>query len=553
MIPLGASADLYDVGGSGSLEARLPLPSLAPFFPYVEVGYGLIPTPADKSLSLLSSGAGAGFQHHASPRVILMASAGGGYYSATWGDDSAARFYLRGRADAAYRFSPTFSLALGGAYTRYLGPSEALYQGVGVALTGAINLGALRGGSNIEAPSVKLDPVFPIFHTHYDKNPFGSVTIVNREDGDIQNVKVSVHVKQYMDQPKVCATYPSIERGAGRSRPRLYALFTDADPAADREHQGLGGDHRRLPFLGSQRQARSATAADSPPQRHELGRRPQGRRIRLRQGPCRSCVSPSSPPASSASRASAEIDQNLRFAMGLFERAKALRPRLRHRSETPYKELSANKGPLDSLQFPHQTLVYRGGDCDDMSIIYSAVLEAVGIKTAFITIPGHIFMAFALNMNEETARATFMNPDELIFAEGSAWVPVEVTLLNEGFTKAWAIGARQWQDNVKTSTAELIGVASAWERYEPVGVPGEDTRIVLPEADEVVRAYNTSLARFIDRKSTPRADKLRGEIRMGGGALPSSTSSASCMRATACSPRPGPSSSGPPGPATPRP
>jgi len=93
MIPLGASADLYDVGGSGSLEARLPLPSLAPFFPYVEVGYGLIPTPADKSLSLLSSGAGAGFQHHASPRVSLTASAGGGYYSATWGDESAARFY----------------------------------------------------------------------------------------------------------------------------------------------------------------------------------------------------------------------------------------------------------------------------------------------------------------------------------------------------------------------------------------------------------------------------------------------------------------------------
>ena len=89
-----------------------------------------------------------------------------------------------------------------------------------------------------------------------------------------------------------------------------------------------------------------------------------------------------------------------------------------------------------------------------------------------------------------------------------------------GFYQGVGHRARQWQDNLKTSTAELIGVASSWERYEPVGVPGEDTRIVLPEADEVVRAYNASLARFIEREVTPRVDKLRSEIRMGGGPRP---------------------------------
>ena len=32
-----------------------------------------------------------------------------------------------------------------------------------------------------------------------------------------------------------------------------------------------------------------------------------------------------------------------------------------------------------------QTLEYRAGDCDDLSILYSALLESVGVETAFIT------------------------------------------------------------------------------------------------------------------------------------------------------------------------
>lgn len=45
---------------------------------------------------------------------------------------------------------------------------------------------------------------------------------------------------------------------------------------------------------------------------------------------------------------------------------------------------------VDCLKFPRQTLEYRGGDCDDLSILYCALLESVGIETAFIATPGHI-------------------------------------------------------------------------------------------------------------------------------------------------------------------
>jgi hypothetical protein len=39
-------------------------------------------------------------------------------------------------------------------------------------------------------------------------------------------------------------------------------------------------------------------------------------------------------------------------------------------------------------------LYYRGGDCDDLSILYCSLLEVLGLDTAFITVPGHIYAAF---------------------------------------------------------------------------------------------------------------------------------------------------------------
>ena len=212
-----------------------------------------------------------------------------------------------------------------------------------------------------------------------------------------------------------------------------------------------------------------------------------------------------------------EIDQNLRFAMGLFEGLRLYGLNYVVDPTTPYKELSANKQALDYLQYPYQTLVYKGGDCDDLSILFSAILESVGIRTAFITIPGHIYMAFALQADEAAARQTFQNPEELIYREGKAWVPVEITLLNEGFHKAWLIGARQWIDNQKGGSAGFLPLEAAWDLFEPVGIPGEDTRIVLPEPEQLLSAYQASLARFIDRELAPRVEKLRLEINQSGG------------------------------------
>ena len=43
---------------------------------------------------------------------------------------------------------------------------------------------------------------------------------------------------------------------------------------------------------------------------------------------------------------------------------------------------------------PAQLLASRTGDCDDMSVLYCALLENLGVPTAFLDGPGHILMLF---------------------------------------------------------------------------------------------------------------------------------------------------------------
>jgi len=183
--------------------------------------------------------------------------------------------------------------------------------------------------------------------------------------------------------------------------------------------------------------------------------------------------------------------------------------------EITFAERIQNKSLTDFLQFPRQTLEYKAGDCDDLSILYSALLESVGVETAFITVPGHIFIAFNTDLKAEAASRSFSNLSELIARDGAVWIPVEVTERRGGFMKAWVEGAREWREAVSGGTAGFIPVRQAWREYEPVQLPG-GRELTLPGRDAVVSAFLQEVVRFVDREITPRVSRLQEEIRKNG-------------------------------------
>jgi hypothetical protein len=207
------------------------------------------------------------------------------------------------------------------------------------------------------------------------------------------------------------------------------------------------------------------------------------------------------------------VNVNLSMAMALHEALKLYGMTYVVDPTTPFAEFSKDKLAVDFLQFPRQTLKYAAGDCDDLSILYNALLESVGIETAFITVPGHIFIAFSLDTAPDAARRSFLRADELIFRDDETWLPVEITMVQSDFLDAWQAGARQWRENEAREQAGFYRVHAAWREYEPVGLPGDPAAISSPSRTAVVNAFLQEMDKFIHSEISTRVSSLQGEIR----------------------------------------
>jgi tetratricopeptide (TPR) repeat protein len=169
-----------------------------------------------------------------------------------------------------------------------------------------------------------------------------------------------------------------------------------------------------------------------------------------------------------AELSAAALPRELLVAMRVFETLRSRRIAYRVDPASAYTELSQGSGGIDFLQFPTETLAYAAGDCDDLSVLYNSILEGAGVRTAFITTPGHIYTAFALQRDPQQLAASFADTDELIVSDGVAWIPVETTMLGDGFRAAWQAGARQWRTAESNRNGELIPTDDAWSRFPPV-------------------------------------------------------------------------------------
>ena len=202
--------------------------------------------------------------------------------------------------------------------------------------------------------------------------------------------------------------------------------------------------------------------------------------------------------------------------MGVFEALRLYGLQYVIDPSTPFAQYSREAFAVDYLQYPQQTIQYRAGDCDDLSICFAAALQSVGVRPAFITVPGHIFTAFATGLSPNEARRTFSRADELIFLEDEAWIPIETTLLSEGFLRAWEQGAKTWRENSVREQADLYSLEEAWQLYEGVGLRDTGYLPQPPSQTDVDEAYRSQMTRFIDREIFPQVADLQSRIDSSG-------------------------------------
>lgn len=512
---------IFKTGFSAQLMGKLKFKQDSSFFANAMFTYSNIPTKADDlSINMLALGIGPGLDLTLLSFLSLQAGFDIGWYLGLGDGQVTTNPFASAFIDLSFQLAPSFSLSVGSMYQYFLTNSKGqlrdLYQGVSFFVGAVISPGAKTRPADVEFDDIRFLPVFPVFHKYYDDNALGYLTITNREKKSIYDLNVSFFVSQYMDGPKDSYFIEEIKGGEEVEIP-LYALFnmdimdltessmstavinvdyTWQDNPMNKElSQSMSIQNRNAMIWDDDRKAAAFVTAGDP-YVMQLARNVGGL---VRE----SATSP--------------VNLNFRIAMGIFESLKDYGVNYVIDPKTPYLDLSENRTAVDYLQFPRHTLTYKAGDCDDLTILYSSLLKAVGMETAFITVPGHIYMAFSPGLSADELRKSFKNTEDFLIIENEVWVPVEITQIQEGFLKAWQIGARLWRENTAKDAVAFFPVDKAQEIYQPVGLRSENLNLDFPEDDKILDSYESTLSRFITREIQQEVLKVQERIESSGG------------------------------------
>ena len=508
--------DKFSIGGGLSIQSEIGMPIANWFYAEAVMDLGVLPLKnSDKSLQMVSLGIGPGLRFIPASRLVVKGSLYGGLEVLLFDNDSVPVPFLEPSVDVDFQLSPSFNLGLGGGYRMNFGSGGTVYQGISVSLNLVYNLGANKSGAKIDA-TPSLSPVYPLYYTYYENHPTGGVSIVNLEREALTDLEVSFFVPQYMDRPKVSGELTERLRGGEAVNLPLYALFSNRIFEVTEGLTVAGEVHVDYKWLG-----REFTHVE-PVSVNVLNRNAMTWDDDRKAA---AYVTANNPLVKSYSKNIAAnirgdkrevFELNFRIGMGLFEALTLHGTGYVIDPSSAYANLSEDGSAVDFIQFPSETLAYQAGDCDDLSVVYNAMLEAAGISTAFITAPGHIYTAFDLGISMERAEKIFSDTEDLIEYGGSVWVPVEVTLVEQGFLEAWRIGAREWRETTVHGTEGFFPTHEAWKTYKPVELNTGEL-VFLPDPDEVMDAYGAAVDRLIYQEVTPVVRELQGKINREGG------------------------------------
>jgi outer membrane protein W len=142
---------------------------------------------------------------------------------------------------------------------------------------------------------------------------------------------------------------------------------------------------------------------------------------------------------------------NLNITKAVFEELGKMGIRYRRDPNIPfYKD--------DRVQYAGETLKLRSGDCDDLVVLFSSLLESLGINTAFVEVRdpekeiAHLYLIFDSGVPAVQGHLISSNEKRYLLRERASghrtiWIPIETTLVERGFEEAWKAGALQYQQD----------------------------------------------------------------------------------------------------------
>ncbi len=454
-----------------------------------DAGYGILKANGISDFNYLTASLGAGYEFTPIDRFSMSLIGFAGLWSVPESKDnkfsSASGVQYGAKLNGYCNVSPSVSIGGYVGYRKFNYSPDPFLTAINAGVVLRYNFSrGIMGSSRIQTQDYAFTPVFPVFFSQYNDIPFGRVVFKNTEKNKIKDVSVSVFIEKFMANPNEVVHYDVVEIGE-EFEADITAFLNESilnqiipSPSAAKIIVNYSSLGRRMEFdlnvelqtLGrnnmswdeDERAAAFVSGKDAAANKFA-----NIVRLLLRD----------------------KVDftgknKNEQYAKAMFAALKAYG--LNYVID-PASAFTDNTGSsaIDFLQFPYQTILYHGGDCDDLTILNCSLLEALGIETAFITVPGHIYMAY--NSGYEVSEANMISDGMYIIQNDKVWIPVEITLCQDSYALSKTTGFKEWKKY--PNDGKLIPMKEAWEMYKPVSISESDVDFEIPSKEKILKYF----------------------------------------------------------------
>jgi DNA-binding beta-propeller fold protein YncE len=341
----------------------------------------------------------------------------------------------------------------------------------------------------IEIGKIEISEIFAAAYKYYESHPLGKVVITNNTDRAYPKVKLSFRIKDFMD----FSTEMEIEEiGPNQSvELQLKPVFSNKILEVT-ENTPLQSEIALTYYIAGEPKT---VTRSFPVMLYERNAIRWDQKAKVG-----SFVTPKDSIVTDFTRLVIQpyvdtypnLHQSIVYARALFDALGVLGVSYIV-DPTPFQEFSENAAIVDYTQYPRDVLTRKSGDCDDLSMMFAASVENIGIGSALVDVPGHVFVMFNTGVAEKD-KATLGFADELLVSyHGSVWIPVEMTMVGSSFTRAWQKGAEEYRDWSAKEKVDIIDVQKTWELFKPVTLPSADIKAAKVTRDEIEAKYKDEL------------------------------------------------------------
>ena len=340
-----------------------------------------------------------------------------------------------------------------------------------------------KSKSPIDVLTDGLKYIFSANYKYYTSNPIGKITVKNNTDKNIEGIKVSFYIKEYMDFPfdifvDSIPSKTSYDIDIKATLNNKILTITENTPVQSqiKINYYVDGNEKEFSITTPVKiLSRDSIVWDDP------------RRIAnfvtikdpLIVGIVKNLLA-------KRDELKFDFDKNVLNYAFFLNYIKHMGLKYIEDPVIPYKIAKTSSVIVDTILYPRNLLKMKSGDCDDFTALFATLLESSGVRTVIMDYPQHITLMFEVKSKD------FIPSDFIIEYDNSYFIPIEVTMISKSMYDSISYASKMYKEN--KDKVKFYDVRKSLEIYEPPTLDFKEEAIVI--SDDVINSTEKDLVEF---------------------------------------------------------